>query len=231
MTLNELTYQIVEAVRPELHDDDVLDLRYVKDLIHNQRALWIRNELNKDRDIPESIIQDLGCVEMELAPTTECCDFNSDCKILRTKNKIPVPIVLHHREAIERVGPSDFTSKPFSLKDYKEAVFYGNGRFNRDMIVAFYRNDRIYISSKSQSTTGLIGFINIRLVASDPTTASVFNSCTGDPCYTDDTEYPLSDYMWNYMKEYIIKQILIKYQLTNDTTNDANNTVSGTKQN
>jgi hypothetical protein len=228
MTLNELTYQVIEAVRPELHDDDVLDLRYIKDLIHNQRALWIRNELNKDRDIPEEIIQDLGCVEIEAASTTECCDFSSECKVMRTVLKIPKPITLHHREAIERIGPTDFTKKSYSIKDYKEVVFFGNGKFNRNMIAAYYRNDRIYLYSKD-ATVDLLEHINIRLVASDPTEAAKFNHCTGDPCYTDDSEYPLSDYMWNYMKEMIIKQVLLKYQLSNDTTNDANNTISGEK--
>jgi hypothetical protein len=228
MTLNELTYQVIEAVRPELHDDDVLDLRYIKDLIHNQRALWIRNELNKDRDIPEEIIQDLGCVEIEAASTTECCDFSSECKVMRTVLKIPKPITLHHREAIERIGPTDFTKKSYSIKDYKEVVFFGNGKFNRNMIAAYYRNDRIYLYSKD-ATADLLEHINIRLVASDPTEAAKFNHCTGDPCYTDDSEYPLSDYMWNYMKEMIIKQVLLKSQLANDTTNDANNTISGEK--
>jgi hypothetical protein len=100
MTLNELAYQTIEAIRPEFHDDDVVDLRLVKELIHNQRSIWIRQELNKNRSIPEELIQDLGCVELEKASTAECCDFSSDCKILRTKLVIPKPINLHHRDSI-----------------------------------------------------------------------------------------------------------------------------------
>ena len=100
MTLNELAYQTVESIRPEFHDDDVVDLRLVKELIHNQRSIWIRQELNKNRSIPEELIQDLGCVELEKASTAECCDFSSDCKILRTKLVIPKPINLHHRDSI-----------------------------------------------------------------------------------------------------------------------------------
>jgi len=39
MTLNELAYQTIEAIRPEFHDDDAVDLRLVKELIHNQRSI------------------------------------------------------------------------------------------------------------------------------------------------------------------------------------------------
>lgn len=223
MTLNELAYQTVEAVRPEMHDDDIIDLRLIKELIHNQRSIWIRQELNKNRSIPEELIQDLGCVELEEASAAECCDFSSECKILRTKNKVPKPINLHHRDAFERVGPADLSKKPFSFKSYKNALFFGNGRFNRDMIVAYYLNERIYLASKS-TLPNLMQYINIRVIASDPTEAAKFNHCSGDPCYSDDMEYPLTDWMWGYMKEFVVKQLLMKYQLPTDTTNDASHT-------
>ena len=222
MTLNEYTYQIIEAVRPEIHDDDVLDNRLIKQLIHDQRAIWLRNELNRNRDIPEVVIQDLGCVEIEPASAVECCDFSSDCKVYRTKLKIPKPISLHHREAIERVGPSNITEKPFSFKDYKESQFFGNGRFNKRMIAAYYKDERIFLTSK-EDILQLMQYINIRLVASDPTGASKFNYCTGQSCYTDDMEYPITDWMWNYMKEHVVNQLLKKTAIPNDTTNDANN--------
>ena len=226
MTLNELAYQTMEAIRPEFHDDDVVDLRLVKELIHNQRSIWIRQELNKNRSIPEELIQDLGCVELEQASAAECCDFSSECKVLRTKNKVPKPINLHHRDSFERVGPIDVTKKPFSFKSHKNAIFFGNGRFNRDMIVAYYLNERIYLASKSP-LPNLMEYINIRVIASDPTEAAKFNHCSGDVCYSDDTEYPLTDWMWGYMKEFVVKQLLMKYQIPNDTTNDANNTAGG----
>jgi len=119
MTLNKRTDQIIEAVRSEIHDDDSLDRRYIKDLIHQQRAVWVKNELNKSRDIPEQLIQNLGCVPMQAASSIECCDFSSGCKVMRTVNKIPTPISLHQREAIERIADSNSTSKPFAIKDYK----------------------------------------------------------------------------------------------------------------
>ena len=116
-----------------------------------------------------------------------------------------------------------FTKKPFSFKSHKNAVFFGNGRFNRDMIVAYYLNERIYLASKSP-LPNLMEYINVRVIASDPTEAAKFNHCSGEPCYSDDEEYPLTDWMWGYMKVFVVKQLLMKYQMPTDTTNDATHT-------
>jgi len=223
MTLNEYTDQVIEAVRPEIHDDDVLDRRYIKDLIHNQRAVWVRNELNKNRAIPEELIQDLGCVDIQQADVSECCDFTSGCKIMRTALKLPTPIALHHREAIERVGPALSNEKPFSVKGYNEALFFGNSKFNSEMITAYRRNGYLFLVSKSP-TVMLLQKISVRMVAADPTDAAVFNTCSGSPCYSDDNEYPLTDWMWQYMKEPITQQILRKMMIPNDAVNDGTHT-------
>ena len=75
--------------------------------IKNQRALWLRNELNKNRTIDPNIVQDLGCIELELADKAECCDLEDGCKILRTNVTIPNTIELHNKTGITRVAPID----------------------------------------------------------------------------------------------------------------------------
>ena len=223
MTLNELTDQMLEAVRPEVHDDDVLDRRLIKALIHNQRAVWIRNELNKNREIPEQVIQDLGCVPLVDTDVSECCDFTSGCLVRRTAAKIPIPIALHHREAIERVGPALSNEKPFSIKSYKEALFFGNSKFNSDNVATYRKNGYLYFVSKG-STLPLLTYVSVRIVASDPTQAAGFNHCTGGTCYNDDMEYPITDWMWQYMKEHIVQELLRKGMVPNDIVNDASHT-------
>ena len=58
-TLNEIAYDILSAVRPQLSDDSELDIRQIKFWVKNQRALLIRNEINRNRtidtDVPETI--------------------------------------------------------------------------------------------------------------------------------------------------------------------------------
>jgi hypothetical protein len=51
VTLNQLIYDLLEIVRPNLSDDDNFDKRQIAFWIKNQRALWLRNELNKNRTV------------------------------------------------------------------------------------------------------------------------------------------------------------------------------------
>lgn len=223
-SINEYVYQIIEAVRPEIHDDDTLDERYIKDLIHQQRHLWIRNDLNKGRMPSEVIIQDLGCVDIEPASAVECCDYSSECTIMRTELEIPVPITLNERIAIEYVGPLDPSSMQYTLLDYRRSKYFGNGRFNKDLIAVNYRNNRLYLISKGPMLE-LITKISVRIIAENPEDVSIFKKCSGDPCYSDDSPYPIVSGIWPFMKDEIVKTLLMKFQLPNDTTNDGNQTV------
>jgi len=63
---NEIIYSIFEKLRPNISSSDDIDLRIIKSELHKQRALFIRNELNRNRTVDPFIIQDLGCVELEI---------------------------------------------------------------------------------------------------------------------------------------------------------------------
>ena len=66
MTINEAIYELRGIIRREnLYDDDRLDDRLLIHWLHNQRALWLHNDMNKpNRTIDEQIIQTLGCVAL-----------------------------------------------------------------------------------------------------------------------------------------------------------------------
>jgi hypothetical protein len=222
VTLNELIYDLWEIIRPNISDDDPFDKRQFAFWIKNQRALWLRNELNKNRTIDDNVIQDLGCVELEVADRADCCELSSGCKILRTKLTIPNTIELHNKTGLTRVAPIDKLSVPFSFVDYERAIWSGNGRYNSSQIFAFLLNDRIYLSSKSSTSLKYITHINVRGVFEDPTEAAAFSHCDNTPCYTDDSAYPVNSWMIDYMKEAILKlNVGMALQAVNDTTNNA----------
>ncbi len=83
-TLNEIAYDLLSIVRPQLSDDNDIDIRQIKFWIRNQRALWLRNELNRKRSIDEDVIQTL-CVDIEEVDASDCCDITIDCSVLRSK--------------------------------------------------------------------------------------------------------------------------------------------------
>ena len=222
MTLNELIYDIWELITPFISDDSEYTDRQFAFWIKTNRAQLIRNEYNKKlRSTDPSMVQDLGCLELEVADRADCCDISDGCTVLRTKQELPKPIELHNSQLITRVGDIDKISISYDFVPYETAVYSGNGKFNKNRIFAFWMNNRIYIVSKCKMNL-MMEHINVRGVFQDPEKVSKFNQCDGTPCYTKDSEYPLNAWMWDYIKTMIVNTNLkISTQAVGDGENNA----------
>lgn len=222
MTLNEAVYQILEVAAPNRSDDDVIDNRFLKALIHTKRAHFITNEMNKNRIASPALLQDINCLEMEMADDAECCDFTSGCDVLRSKKEIPMPIALHNSLGIERIGPVSASQPGYSFMPYEKAIYFGNGRYNKGGMAAYIRNNRVYVVSNQ--STSLIDLISVRGIFEDPSELESFTSCNGTPCYNDDAAYPLDSRTWDYIKEEIISKDMARIlAMPQDLENDAMN--------
>lgn len=232
ITLNKLTYDLLELIRGNITDDDELDLRQIEYWIHNQRALWLKNEMNRFRSIDDDLVQDLGCVELEMADASSCTDFPVGCSILRTKNTIPDTIDLHHKSAITRIGPVNRTQRAFSFVPYNRAVFSGNGRLSKNTVYGFLLSDKMYLKFDANNELAkTLTHVNIRGVFEDPTQVAAFTNPDGTPCYSKDSKYPVSRSMINYMKAEIVKSDLrFKLMAPNDSVNDGDGKVTGNVQ-
>jgi len=221
-TLNQIAYNILMSVRPHLIDDEDLDIRKVKHDVHLKRALFIRNELNKNRTIDINLVQTLGCVEVEWANPIECCiDIPIDCKLLRTKERIPNAIELHNSKLITRVGSIFLMNKKFNFVSYDRFIFSGNTEYNKNEIYATLHDGYIYLKSNSLSLNG-IKYIDIQGVFEDPSEVANFKDCDGKVCYSDDDTYPVNMWMEDYIKSALIEEYFkVTLRATKDTANDA----------
>lgn len=222
MTEKQIVFSIWGKMRPNIADEDSLDQREISIEVHKQRALLIRNELNKNRTIDSNLIQDLGCVQLEVADRAECCDIDLDCDILRTSLLIPNAIELHHSNPLW-VGPLDKLDYPFSLIPLERAKWAGNGKHNSRSIFAYLNNGRIYIFSKDNNIQKMLKFINIRGVFENPSEAARFSNCaTGDSCYNSNTsKYPINSWMLPYLEAQVIQNLSGKLKFPIDNTNDS----------
>lgn len=218
MTLNELTYQVLEHIEPNREDDSTFSPRLIKDMIHTKRALFLRNELNKMRVAPENIQQPLSCVALESVDDSECCDFSSGCTVKRTVDILPSILQLHNKLAITRVGPVGAGAPPFSIVSYNDAIYFGNGRYNQNAIAAYFRSGRIYLVSKADLS--MVDRVSIRAIFEYPPDAARFISCQGVPCYSDDGEYPVDAWMWEYIRKDMIQDLNPVTYAPQDTEND-----------
>jgi hypothetical protein len=182
------------------------------DLINEQRALFIRNEYNKNRTIDPYVIQDLNCIELELVDPIQCCvSVPTGCKLLRTKKQIPNTIEYYFTKGIVSVGSADITKPRFLMIDYSRVPYVGHGRTTQKTIYAFLYDKYLYVFSKD-STHLLMTNITVRGVFENPTELGNFTNCQGQGCWTPASPYPLNQWMWAYMKQMILQQLMQKMQ-------------------
>ena len=222
-TQNEIVYSILDKLKPHLTDDIDISPREVAWEINNTRALFLRNELNKNRTIDPDVIQDLGCVAMEVTDRAECCDISTDCMIVRTVLEIPSAIELHNSTGITRVGPVDKMDLDFSFISYNRAKFAGSGKYNKNIVYAFLRNKRIYLVSKSDKLK-FISYINIAGVFENPSEVTPFTNCGGESCYSSTDEYPVNTWMVPSIQDMVLNKFLNTLRMPKDTTNDGSDT-------
>jgi len=218
MTLNEIAYDLLETVRgtTRLSDDDSISLELLQYWIINTRARLIREDLNKGRSLSENIVQTIPCIPVIEVSASECCDVPSDCKILRTANRIPRPIELTQKDLITRVAGTNISGKGFTIIPYARVQWAGSSRWTRNTTKAFYHNGYIYLINPPALTK-----IDVSEVAQDPREAAQFANCVGAPCYSDDDNFPLSSWMLPIMKDMILKnELRIAAEGISDTKND-----------
>lgn len=228
-TTNEIVFDILEDLNSQHISDDIdVDERQIIHKLNIQRSLWIRNELNKPgRTIDPFTVQSLGCVELELADSSDCPDLPVGCSVLRTKCDIPKTVELHNRNAITKVGSIDKLDYFFSFVPYQQAIFSGNGKYNKDSIFAFIHGKRMYFKVNSMQQK-LLRKVNIMGIFEEPTAIDQFCNQNGAPCFSKDDEYPLSSWMLPFVKEQILKSLVQSIQMPEDRINDAtSNPVTG----
>ena len=224
MTLAELTYELRMLLRNnKLSDDDQFSDRLIEKLIVSQRALFAKNQLSKRTYNPSKLVQDLGCVKIEVVDAAACCGFDVGCSAIRTTVEIPRTITTYSGDGITRVGPINKLIDDYQYLPYEKAIWTGAGYFNKPSIMAFRLDDYIYVVSKSDvDDWKYLEYINIRGIFEDPRTASIFTFCSGDSCFSEDSDYPLGEDLWVYMKGEIVKgNFGILTSVLTDKTNDA----------
>jgi hypothetical protein len=201
MTLNQLTYELRLIIRQlNLYDDDKLDDRLLKHWIHNQRALWIRNEMNKPRSVDEQIIQTLPCIALEIADRSGTPSYS----VLQTTQDIPKLIELNYGDGIIEIGPVDSLAIPFSYINLQKARFAGNGLWNKNMIyVIKYHNQILLFSKGIKNFHKYLRYIRLRGVFENPEDVAAFKHIDGTTCYSDLDDYPINRWMWNFVRDKI----------------------------
>ena len=107
--------QVIDSLRDKLRERNA-DSRYTNQFLYSvllEHAKWlIKREVQKGRVYTNSsFFQTLGCMEViETSTIDECCPIKTNCKIYRTKCKIPDLWVDTNGPIIKQVTSVDNTT-------------------------------------------------------------------------------------------------------------------------
>ena len=220
MTLNEIIFSIINITRGGLvSNTEAISESQLAWQINLTRAKLIRQDLAKKRTISSELIQTL-CVNIDQIDASDCPCEITGCNILRSTLQIPSSIEMLDRNLIISVGPIDLTKPRFNLIPYYRAIYYNPNKFSESIYGAFIHNQYLYVISKDLKSS-MLEKINIQIILEDPQEAKNF-SCSGIPCYTVDSKYPISAAMIPDIQTIILQTVMkIQAIAPSDQSGDA----------
>lgn len=225
-SLNMMVYDVLNIVSGgRTSRDNQISTDQVKFWISSKREVLILRDLERNRQLDTSLIQDLGCIEVIPVSSTECCDIDLDCVFLRSKLPIPMSIGNY-----TRFGPINKTSKNWQIIQYERVPLEKYAPIYSQKGVKGYFKDLnnylyLYYNPKGYPEGKYITHINLQGVLKDPTLASNFSQCnSGTACYTDNEAYPMTLKMWEMIRTDILQKELRLSEVTQE--DDSNNSKS-----
>jgi len=200
MLLNRYVSEIKELLQADLSD------RFIIDQINQFRAVWIKNELNKNRVIDDVIKQTITCIEMTIQTQSECPAVTTTDMVLKSTVSIPKTIIRSNRDSILSVRNSKILSERYNYVPLERAVYSGSGKVNKREIFAFIYNDYLYIKLNPENPKiPLLNKVSIEGLFENPLDVAEMTCCDDSTCYDITTmDYPLSIGAWAYIKSQMI---------------------------
>lgn len=199
----KLNFYISELRNALPQDYKHLDTRLIIRLLNEFRTVYIKNEYNKNKTIDPELAQ---TIDFEIKPadqSTIAYIFTSD-RILKSIRELPKPIKLSHRDLVLNIRNPKIMADNYNYITKDQAVYAGNGKFNKQDIFGFLYSNYFYIKTKKENPKiALLSIISMRAIFENPLDciAFQFNEYI-DPL---DYDYPMTDTIWGYVKANILR--------------------------
>lgn len=200
-SLNEIIYNLKNLPYSGFTSDDtnVTD-EQLAFIIRYMRARFLKQAIERGRTRGlEPFIQDLGAVPFSLVDKSECLEITTDCDILRSDSKIPVPIHADNNVMLTAVQTLD-SSISFSKTYLAAAKWWRYNKYTPKVRKWYYKNGYVYITNEEE-----IEVLNIRGIFEDPKKAGEFKICDGKPCWSPDDDYPIAGWMVDDITKAILR--------------------------
>lgn len=183
--------------------------------IEEVRSILISQSLAKKDDLNDSWLQTITCVPLIQVDIAECCEIATGCYLLRTENPIPQTIDTYKDNWIVSVttDSGDIISKSNTFRNRYQMY----NKFTSTKPSWYLKNDYLYISNNDYLET-----INVTALFESPSQLSSYSSCDGEPCWSMDSNFPVTMTLASQITDYIIKaKINPLFTFNSDTSNNA----------
>ena len=185
------------------------------------RSTLISQAIDKRNDILDIWIQTISCLELELVNSSECCDFETDCFILRSVKELPATVETSSRNMI--IGVYTLDNQLLDELSLQKARYSKYSKYGAKRAGWYIKNNRLYIVNET-----LLEKVTVAGVWEDPTELANYISCDNEACWSIDSNYPISLKMAETIVDIILKTKI--QPLLNMPFDDKNDSSGATPQ-
>lgn len=206
-SLNAIIDDILLIYRAnELSESENLSRIQIEQWIHQYRALLIKQDIDKGREINPDYLQTIG--PLHISKVSNCTggyNYISD-------EELPKFIDLHFGSGL--VSVKDMFGNLIQVGTETKAKYQVSRKYTCNDYIAYLKNNYLYILGPEH-----LEYVKVEGILEDPTQA-------GDCFDRDDTPYPVPANMIPVIKQMIFeKELNIMSIMPNDTTNNSTNDV------
>ena len=212
-------------------DDSRLSNRHIYNKLRSIRAMLLSQSLNKKQKVSEWNYQTIPCIELIEIDINECpCTPQTNCKILRSKYKLPKPLLSLSDVAIKNVSTID-RKKIFDKYSLSSHAYKIGNKFTSEKESFFFEAGFLYIFSKTPKKV-------IRLVGlfEDPVEVENYilefcNDCTDCITCLDylNISFPIDESMIDTVVQLAAEELIILFSKAQEDT--SSNTSDNIREN
>ena len=207
-SLNTIIDDIMLTYRDfKLSESEDLSRLQVEQWIHQYRALLIKQDLDKGRDVNDQYVQSIR--PLHISKVSNCAGgFN-----YKSDKELPKFIDLHFGTGLTSI--KDMNGNLIQLGTETKAKYQTSRKYTCADYIAYIKNNHLYLSGPEH-----LEYVEIQGVLEDPTAAG--------PCFDmDTTPYPVPANLIPIIKQMIFERELnISLKTPSDTTNNSTNDVA-----
>ena len=200
MTRQQYIDEIKIALK-KTHDDSEIDDRLVGRWLDSQRALWIKNSINKGDTIEDNIPQTIYNIEMQVVSSSMITAAPQQGRFLVTAKVLPKFIECSNRLLLTSIRMPELDGMEVNTVKREEIRYVGNGVFNKIDVFGFLYNNKYYIKiPEGNFKVGLITHVAVDGVFETPSDLGAYYHMDGTRAYKEEVDnYPISDTNWEYL--------------------------------